>query len=862
MERISKLVVGTAVSVVSATYLSAQAPNTSGRASAGTAPTTVAANDHEVGRALVNRYCVTCHNGRVKNPPGGLALDSVITEQVSNNPEVWEKVVRKVRSGMMPPSGRPRPDESALNQWVTSVEGELDRMALAHPNPGRTEALHRLNRTEYHNAIRDLLSLDVNVATLLPVDDASYGFDNIAGVLKLNQSLMESYLSAARKISRLAVGTAGSSPISDTYKVSDEASQYERLEGLPFGTRGGMLVRHNFPQNGEYTFHTEFMGSKVEAAGYDTLSGFVDPHEFELLIDGEQVESFTIEPKPLRRLEATEKSGIEFRVHVSAGLHDVGVTFLKLPGVEEADGVRVRFQKPQFQSFMVPPNLAVYQPFVNWLIISGPFNPAGAGETASRRRVFVCRPTGPQKEEVCAKQILGTIARRAYRRPITTAEIQDLLKFYKSGRGDGGNFDAGIEWGLRRVLASADFLFRVESAPSHPHGSVAPTATKSSTHDSSARRDSLFGVLPALSPQERTATPDGAKGTAPALSAYRISDTDLASRLSFFLWSSIPDDELLGLAERGKLHDADVLEKQVTRMLADPRSDTLVNNFALQWLQLRQLQTVRPDYVLFPDFDDSLRDAFIQETELFVNNIRREDRSVLELLNGRTTFVNGRLAAHYGIPNVQGSQFRRIELPADSPRRGILGQGSILTLTSKANRTSPVARGKWILENILGTPPPDPPPGVPPFPEKQASNAPTTVRETMSAHRANPACASCHAMIDPPGFALEHFDAIGRYRINDEGSKPIDTSGVLPDGTKFNDVGEFREALLKHPDRFVTTFTEKLLTYALGRGLGYYDAPSVRSIVHQAAAKNYQWSSIVLGIVRSVPFQMRRSISS
>jgi hypothetical protein len=785
---------------------------------------------------MLNRYCVSCHNDRLKT--AGLALDGLDLTAVGAHAETWEKVVRKLRGGLMPPAGRPRPDDAALNGLVTWLEAELDRAAAAAPNAGRTEALHRLNRTEYRNAIRDLLHLDIDVTTLLPADDAGGGFDNIAGVLKLNQSLMERYLGSARKIARLAVGTPPPAPVSDTFRLSDEALQYDHVDGLPFGTRGGLIVHYNFPRDAEYAIDVEFMGSKVEAASYDPSSGFVDSHVLEILLDGERVHEATLTPKPLRRLDGSEASDVQVRLPVKAGPHDVGVTFVKLPTIDEADGPRHRFMKPHFQSFMVPPNLAVYQPYVDMVRISGPFGANAAGETPSRHRIFSCYPKRSIDEAACAKTILSTLARRAYRRPVTDGDVQDLLRFYEQGRREeGADFEAGIELALRRMLTSIDFLFRTELD--------ARPARVAQVERSNIVANVQAGGL-----------------TTAGTSNYRLTDLALASRLSFFLWSSIPDDELLDLAARKRLSEPAVLEQQVRRMLKDERSQTLVNSFATQWLQLRMLEVKRPDEVLFPDFDDSLRASFLSETLAFVDSILREDRSVLDLLRANHTFVNERLAAHYGIPNVKGSHLRRVTWDLDSPRVGLFGQGSILTITSMPNRTSPVVRGKWILENILGTPPPDPPANVPPLPEAKPGRAPASMREQMAQHRANPVCASCHSMIDPPGFAFEQFDAVGRFRQVDANLQPIDASGALPDGTRFDNVAGLRAALLKHPERFVSAFTEKLLTYALGRSLGYYDMPAVRKIVRDASAGDYKIGSVVLGIVKSMPFQMRRSEQS
>ena len=769
-------------------------------------------------RVLLDRYCVTCHNSKTK--AGDLALDAADVTKVGVAPDVWEKVVRKLRAGMMPPVGRPRPDQATYDGFAAWVETELDRAAAEHPNPGRTEPFHRLNRTEYRNAIRDLLALDADVGELLPADNASYGFDNMAGVLKVNQSLMERYLAAARKISRTAVGSVAPAPLATTFRVSDEYPQYDRIEGLPFGTRGGTLLKHHFPQDAEYEFLIVFACTRIAVVNScDGISGFPDPHKVEVTIDGERVKLFTFEPKSRRSMYATEtaeNARPRFRIAVKAGVHDVGVAFIKLPSAEEADGLRTRFEKPFLEVPWISPNMAIYQPALDTVTISGPFDAQGAGNTASRRAIFSCRPTKAAKETRCAKTILSTLARKAYRRPVTDADVQPLLRFYDDGRADGG-FDGGIEVALQRLLVSPEFLFRVETEP----------------------RSAVAG------------------------SSYRISDLELASRLSFFLWSSIPDETLIDLAARGRLKDRAVLDQQVRRMLADPRSSALTSNFAVQWLQLRKLGESTPAYDVFPDFDESLREAFRRETELFFDSVLREDRSLTQLLTANYTFVNERLARHYGIPNVLGSDFRRVTLVEDSPRRGLLGQGSILTQTSHAIRTSPVFRGKWILQTLIGVPPPEPPANVPPLEEKKATGAKAlSMRERMAEHRANPVCAGCHSMIEPLGFALENFDPIGRWRTMDDTYTPIDPSGMLPDGTRFDDLRGFRAALTRHPERLAIGVTTRMLTYAVGRGAEYYDMPTVRRIVRDAAPREYTLPSIIAGIVHSDAFQMRASLSS
>jgi len=763
-------------------------------------------------RALITRYCIGCHNERTKS--GNLALDAIDVEDVAAQPQVWEKVIRKVGAGLMPPAGRPRPDEAAQDQFVAWLSSELQRSFDTHPNPGRTQTFHRLNRTEYHNAIRDLLAIDVEVADLLPADDSSYGFDNIAGVLKLPQSLIERYLAAAKTIARLAVGGAPPAIGGATYRLQPDFQQHDRVGDLPIGTRGGTLVRHFFPQDAEYEF-------KVELAGAATIR---EEHQLELAIDGQQINVFTLAPRGSRPgAYAPDVDGkLEITVPVTGGPHDVGVAFYRKPAVL-AEGVREPFQNPRIQGG--EGGLGGGLPVVTSLTIVGPHNANGPGDTPSRRRLFSCRPSAPAQEAACAKKIVEQLAQRAYRGFTTPADIDALMPFYADGRKEGGSFDHGIELVVRRVLVDPSFLFRVETDPS-ASAAAQPASLSAAAH---------------------TAAP----------AVYRISDIELASRLSFFLWSSIPDDELLSAARQGRLKDPAVLDRQVTRMIADPRSSALTENFAGQWLLVRNIATVRPGDPFSLTFDETLRESMQKETELFFDAIIRENHPVPELITADFTFVNERLATHYGMAGVQGSHFRRVELPADSVRRGILGQGSILTVTSHAIRTSPVLRGKWILNNILGNPPPDPPANVPALPDQRTQAKVKTIRERMSQHRANPVCASCHNMIDPAGFALENFDAIGRWRSVDESFNPIDASGALPDGTKFNGVAELRSALVRKPARFVNTVTEKLLTYALGRGLEYYDMPAVRRIVKDAAADQYRFKSIVLGVVRSYPFTMR-----
>ncbi len=768
--------------------------------------------------ALLNQYCFGCHNSKAKI--GGLVLDTANLTDIPSHAEMWEKVIKKLRTGSMPPLGMPRPDRAKMDELAAWLETSIDKAALAKPNPGRP-ALHRLNRAEYADVIRDLLDLKIEAADYLPADDASFGFDNVANVLGLSPALQERYISAARQISRLAVGDPATAPIVATYRVRSDISQNEHIEGLPLGTRGGVLIHHNFPLDGEYAFKVKMLKSTV-----DLLFGGSAPDEtLELAVNGQRVQTLTINP-PLKPVpganEKVKNDGfdpaaatklsmsqppdtLEARVFVKAGPQTVTAAFLQrsLGPVED-------LAEPLERSTFDPSDPRGL-PHVLSVSIAGPFNAKGSGDTPSRRRIFVCHPDSAADEMPCARKIISTLARRAYREPVGDADLETLLGFYQQGRNN-GTFENGIELALRRMLASPQFVFRFERDPA--------------------------GVTPG--------------------SNYRIGDLELASRLSFFLWSSIPDDELLNLASQGKLRNPAILEQQVRRMLADPKSQAIVDNFAGQWLYLRNLRGVAPDLEEFPNFDDNLRQAFKTETELFFGSIMHEDHNVLDLLNANYTFVNDRLARHYGIPNVDGSQFRRVTVTQDA-RRGLLGQGSILTVTSVATRTSPVQRGKWLLENVLGNPPNPPPAGVPPLKENAAGAAQMTVRQRMEQHRKDPTCAGCHKVLDPLGFALDNFDGVGAWRVRGEDGSPIDASGVLGDGTKVNGPVDLRNALLSRPNVFVGTMTTKLMTYALGRGVEYYDMPEIRAIVHEAERNDYRFSSLIMGVVKSAPFQMRRS---
>jgi hypothetical protein len=754
------------------------------------------------------RYCITCHNERLRT--AGLTLDSLDLENVSEGAEVWEKVVRKLRTGAMPPAGAPRPDSATYNSLATYLETELDAAYRANPNPGRS-SVRRLNRAEYANVIRDLLGIEIDGASLLPPDQSGYGFDNIGDVLSMSPLLLERYMSAADKITRLAIADTAVSPEFVSYDQSKMLLQDSHInEDFPLGSRGGIAAWHYFPLDGEYEIKIH-----LQRNVRDSAIGLGEPHDLDVRVAGARIKLFTV-GGVLAAGRSTEDSdeeaappkdadaGLVVRFHAQAGRKLVVVTFLNENTMVEGV-LRPRLAGFTFMEDDDPRNNV---PGIGNIRISGPYRVAGPGDTPGRRAIFACRPNVTIGEEGCARKILANLARRAYRRPVSNAQVNSLLAFYRQKK---PSFEAGIRMALRRMLVDPAFLFRIERDP--------------------------MGIQPETS--------------------YQVSDLELASRLSFFLWSSIPDDELLDLGEKGRLRDPLVLQQQIKRMLADSRSAALVQNFAGQWLYIRNMRSVAPDPDIFPEFDENLREAFRRESELLVETMLREDRSVLDLLDADYTFVNERLARHYGIPNIYGSHFRRVQL-GGHPRRGLLGQGSILTVTSYATRTSPVLRGKWVMENILGAPPPPPPPNVPSLKEKKEDGLALTMRQRLTQHRARPACASCHAQMDPLGFALENFDAIGKWRVTDENAQ-IDASGVLPDGTAFQGPVELRSILLSRKEQFARTATEKLLTYALGRGLEYYDAAAVRKIMQQTASSGYRWSSLILEIVRSAPFQMRRS---
>jgi hypothetical protein len=755
---------------------------------------------------LVNKYCVTCHNQKLKT--ANLMLDRADSVQLANSAEAWEKVIVKLRSRAMPPPGMPRPDNATYDSVADWLESGIDRAAAEHVNPGRTASLHRLNRAEYANAVRDLIAVDVDAQAMLPPDEQAFGFENNAEALSMPPALLDRYVSAAAAIARRAVGDPNIPPAFVRYgalknSANDQTylSQTERLgEDFPLGTKGGVSARHYFPVDGEYEFKL-----RLQRAWSSPIRGLNVENHFEIRVDGVRVAQFTLgggkAPTPTFEYDGDE--ALHARVPVKAGLHQVMATMLKSDDVVPEGGGPDRISPYSRNSDNANSSIGIAS-----LLIGGPYNGKVALDSPSRKLLFVCSPANTADEAACAKKIASNLARRAYRRGATDDDVQTLLAFYNRGRA-AGSFDYGIRSALERVLVSPDFLFRIESDPA---------------------------------------------GAAPG-SVYRVSDVELASRLSFFLWSSIPDDTLLDLAIRGKLHEPAVLEQQVSRMFADPRARaSLVQNFFNDWLQTRNVWLLNPDSTKFPWFDDNLRTAFVTETEMFLDAQLKEDHSILDLLTSDETFVNEQLARHYGISGIYGSHFRRVKL-TDENRFGLLGKASVLAVTSYTTRTSPTIRGKYLLENILAAPMPAPPPNVPQLESSNKEGKPMTVREMLEMHRANPTCASCHKSMDPLGLSLENFDAIGQWRTTDSG-RVIDASGVLLDGTKVDGPRELRQALLVKKTQFATAVTEKLLTYALGRGLEFYDAPAVRAI-DRSAADGYRWSSLILATVKSAPFQMR-----
>jgi len=762
-------------------------------------------------KPVLEKYCIGCHNERSKSRYGNLALDSLDLTDMAPHAEVGEKLVGKLRAGTMPPGGAARPDKATYDALVASFETALDTAAVAKPNPGRP-VVHRLNRLEYVNTIRDLLALEIDGPAMLPADNSGFGFDNIGDVLTMSPALLARYMSAGRKISRLAVADSAIRPASQVYRVPTLLLQEDRRnDDMPFGTRGGLMVRHNFPLDGEYVIRID-----LQKDYGDQWRGQHEVNRIDLRLDGSRLKRFEL-PKSARVLtimamdgESPNDGPLEYRFMAKAGSRSVAVALLKRTVVSEGVGPeRLPVGSSSYgQLNATSPENGKIEMGIQSIEIIGPFNATSPENTASRERIFVCSPAGPQDEGGCAQTILSKLARRAYRRTATAAEVATLLDFYEAGRSEGG-FESGIQYALERILIAPAFLFRAEQDTKLEDGGVAP-----------------------------------------------VSVIDLASRLSFFLWSTIPDEELLDAAEQGTLKDPAILEQQVKRMMADPKAEAWVNNFFGQWLMLRNVGSSLPDYLTYPAFDDSLREAFTRETDLFLQSQVSDDRSALDLLTANYTFVNERLARHYGIPNVYGSHFRRVAL-TDGKRAGLLGQGSVLLVTAYPNRTSPVFRGKWLLENILGTAPPDPPANVPPFPENDGTSAPKSVRARMEEHRRNPVCASCHALIDPLGFGLENFDGIGQWRDLDANS-PVDASGRFPNGINFADASDFRQGIVTaYRAEFLSTLTKKLTTYALGRGVEYYDMPAIRAIVRDAEASDYRWSALVMGIVKSMPFQMR-----
>jgi hypothetical protein len=751
--------------------------------------------------ALIKEYCVTCHSERLKT--GGLSLENADTAHIAEDPKSWEKVVRKLRAGLMPPPGVRRPDVESYGRLTAWLENELDRSAAGKVNPGTVGAIHRLNRIEYARAVKDLLEVEINAAELLPVDDSSDGFDNQADTLTTSSTLLEAYVKAASQISKIAVGR-WTSPTESTYIPPEDTSQEHYIEGLPFGTRGGMLVRHTFQSDGNYHFYIQSLNNGTVIPGEQLI----------LTVDGVTTKSFDWDslgaPNPLtnNRIEMH----VDFALPVKGGAHDIGVTFLQTNNRPSLDIYR-HFSRSTLDNYTV--RGYTYYPAVGYLKIAGPFDATVAADTPSRRKIFVCRPASAAEERPCAERIVSTLARSAFRRPVTDRDTDSLMNLYETSQKN-GDFETRIEMAIRGILADPDFLFRTEAEPAK----------------------------------------------LPAGSSYRISDLELASRLSFFLWSSIPDDQLLDLASRGKLHDPLVLEQQVRRMLKDDRSHALVESFAAQWLSLRNLNDFEPNQLIFPDWEDNLRQAFRRETEMFFESIVREDRNVMDLLTADYTFVNERLARHYGIPNIYGSRFRRVTLgPEFDVRRGLLGKGSYLAVSSLPERISFVKRGVWVLETILGTHPPDPPPVVPQLEETPGADGGRvlSLRERMEMHRKNQPCAGCHRIMDPIGLSLQNFDVDGAWRTKDggDGGVPIDASSELFDGQKVHGVVDLRNALLRYSPQFIRNITEKLMTYAVGRRVEYYDMPVVRAIVRDAGKQNNRFSSIVVGIVKSAEFQMR-----
>ncbi len=796
-------------------------------------------------KAVVDKYCITCHSQRLHT--AGLVLEGIDVANPAANAEVWERVITKLHARSMPPAGLPRPDATVYDPMAASLETAIDRAWAANPNPGRIAAVHRLNRVEYNNAIRDLFALDIDVTSKLPGDETADGsFDNFADVLSISTAHLERYLSVGRQVTRLAVGLPPAVPTVERFEIPLHVVQEDlQSEDLPFGSRGGMAIRYDFPVDGEYVIKV-----RLRRQYQDYVMGMGWPQQLDVRLDGALVKRFTVggegQGRPAaasyagdgepgfagddsweKYMQQGADAGLEVRVPVKAGPRLVGVSFVRQ--MWEPEGL----PQPE-QRGRVLTNDQIYMGYasVGAMSIAGPYaSPGSVKDTPSRRAIFVCEPRRTSDERDCAAKILSRIARLAYRRPATPEDVQTLLPFFEKGRQEGGSFDAGIQLALERVLVDPDFLLRI-------HRDVAGS--------------------------ERTRPTDSAGSERTRPTVYRLPDLELASRLSFFLWNSIPDERLLDAAERGQLSKPAMLEQQVQRMLDDPRATrALVDNFAAQWLNLRRVREVVVDPNIYPDFDESLLQAFEEETRLFLTSTLREDRSILDLLRANYTFVNERLARHYGIAGIYGSRFRRVTLPDSEQRGGLLAQGSILATTSYPNRTSPVLRGKWLLDNMFGTPPPPPPPGVNTTLDEPTGGAlPPTIRERLAKHRTNAVCSTCHSAIDPPGFALENFDAIGAWRTTDESGKPVDATATMVSGANIRGLSGLRALLLEQPGQFPTTVTAKLMAYALGRRLEYYDRPAVRQIVRDAAAHDYRWSSLVMGIVKSSAFQMRAQVAT
>ena len=752
---------------------------------------------------LVNQFCVVCHNEQLAN--AGLIIPEVSHESIINNAETWERVIRKLQTRAMPPLDMPRPSENQYQEFLAFLQNTIDSSAAVEPNPGRVHAFHRLNRLEYGNAIRDIFDLEYDASALLPPDDSGYGFDNIADVLSVSPMLTERYLGSARKISQLVVGDLALTPNTEIFEVDKLLRQDVRTrERLPFGSRGGLSVNHYFPVDGEYVVRVFLLRT------YNgVIRGLPEPNDMEVRLNGELIQSIKLgRQSGVESGNGPDAEGVEIRFFAEAGPANLGVNFIADSALAEGM-LRPHYAITSYEYA----GDRVEKTGISRIELRGPYGEISRGDTPARRKVFSCRPASSEilEEEYCAAEIIDNIGRLAYRQSLSDLELQTLLGFYRAGRAN-GDFDSGIEMAIRRILVSPNFLFRELQDPRREQGD----------------------------------------------DVYQISDLELASRLSFFLWSSVPDKDLLDLAESRQLRNPGILENQVLRMLADSKSSELINNFTEQWLHLRNIGLVSPDPTEFPDFDSNLRHAMATEAQLFLQSQFREDQSILDLLTDNYTFLNERLANHYEIEGIYGTHFRRINLENDT-RAGLLGKAGILTVTSYAHRTSPVVRGKWLLENVLGTPPPPPPPDIPALSENEDKDAkPLSVRERMELHRSNPVCASCHKVMDPLGFALENYDAIGRYRTLSLSGEPIDTSGILANGTPVNGPLDLRRALIADPEVFTTTVVNKLLTYALGRGVEYYYAPAVRKIVREAAGRDFRWSALVAGIVNSVPFQMRR----